>query len=111
MNRPAGPVPWLAYGALALSTSLVGTYVGLSKLLVLVFPVFLLAWLRFGMAAVIMLPWLKPGANEPRLSPREPGPRLLVTGAVHGNETCGTRAITQLLEEIDGGQLASSAAP
>lgn len=35
-----------------------------------------------------------------------PGPRLLVTGAVHGNETCGTRAITQLLEEIDGGALA-----
>ncbi|MEO6016234.1 MAG: succinylglutamate desuccinylase/aspartoacylase family protein, partial [Polaromonas sp.] len=34
-----------------------------------------------------------------------PGPRLLVTGAVHGNETCGTRAITQLLEEIDNGQL------
>src|SRR3982751_4691278 len=34
-----------------------------------------------------------------------PGPRLLVTGAVHGNETCGTRAITQLLEEIDSGAL------
>jgi predicted deacylase len=35
-----------------------------------------------------------------------PGPRLLVTGAVHGNETCGARAITQLLEDIDSGQLA-----
>ena len=35
-----------------------------------------------------------------------PGLRLLVTGAVHGNETCGTRAITQLLEELDGGALA-----
>lgn len=34
-----------------------------------------------------------------------PGPRLLVTGAVHGNETCGTRAITQLMEEIDNGKL------
>ena len=34
-----------------------------------------------------------------------PGPRLLVTGAVHGNETCGTRAITQLLEEFDIGRL------
>ncbi len=34
-----------------------------------------------------------------------PGPRLLVTGAVHGNETCGTRAITQLLQEIDSGAL------
>ena len=34
-----------------------------------------------------------------------PGPRLLVTGAVHGNETCGTRAIAQLLEELDKGML------
>ena len=35
-----------------------------------------------------------------------PGPRLLVTGAVHGNETCGTQAITALLAELEGGQLA-----
>ena len=34
-----------------------------------------------------------------------PGPRLLVTGAVHGNETCGTRAIGQIIEEIDSGAL------
>lgn len=34
------------------------------------------------------------------------GPRLIVTGAVHGNETCGTQAITRVLEEIDGGNLA-----
>ena len=33
------------------SMALVGSYVGLSKLLVAVFPVFLLAWLRFGIAA------------------------------------------------------------
>jgi len=30
-----------------------------------------------------------------------PGPRLLVLGAVHGNEVCGTRAITQVIEELD----------
>lgn len=35
-----------------------------------------------------------------------PGPRLLVTGAVHGNEVCGARAIAQLLAEIDNGQFA-----
>jgi uncharacterized protein len=35
-----------------------------------------------------------------------PGPRLLVSGAVHGNETCGTKAITQLISEIDSGALA-----
>jgi predicted deacylase len=34
-----------------------------------------------------------------------PGRRLLVTGAVHGNETCGTRAIQQLLTEFDSGEL------
>lgn len=35
-----------------------------------------------------------------------PGPRLLVLGAVHGNEVCGARAIAQLLEDIDSGKLA-----
>jgi predicted deacylase len=34
-----------------------------------------------------------------------PGPKLLVLGAVHGNEVCGAKAITQLLHEIDNGQL------
>ncbi len=32
-----------------------------------------------------------------------PGPALLVLGAVHGNEVCGTRAITQLLQDFDSG--------
>ncbi len=35
----------------------------------------------------------------------EPGPRLIVTGAVHGNETCGTLAITRVIGEIDAGSL------
>ena len=34
-----------------------------------------------------------------------PGPALLVLGAVHGNEVCGTHAIMQLLQEIDGGAI------
>ena len=34
-----------------------------------------------------------------------PGPKLLVLGAVHGNEVCGAKAITQLLQDIDSGQL------
>jgi predicted deacylase len=33
------------------------------------------------------------------------GPRLIVTGAVHGNETCGTKAIRRIIEEIDSGKL------
>src|SRR5262245_32158419 len=43
--------------------ALVGSYVGLSKLLLAAFPVFLLAWLRFAIGAVAMLSWL----------PRQPG--------------------------------------
>ena len=34
-----------------------------------------------------------------------PGPRLLVLGAVHGNEICGSLAIGQLLQDIDKGTL------
>ncbi|MBL8380195.1 MAG: succinylglutamate desuccinylase/aspartoacylase family protein [Burkholderiales bacterium] len=33
------------------------------------------------------------------------GPRLLVLGAVHGNEVCGTYAIRRVMQEIEGGQL------
>ena len=33
------------------------------------------------------------------------GPRLIVLGAVHGNETCGTRAIERVLADIDSGVL------
>jgi len=34
-----------------------------------------------------------------------PGPRLIIMGATHGNEVCGTQAIRRVMEEIDGGQL------
>ena len=54
----APAVPWLAYVCLATSMAVVGAYVGLSKLLVAALPVFLLAWLRFGIAAVAMLHWV-----------------------------------------------------
>jgi predicted deacylase len=33
----------------------------------------------------------------------EPGPRLLVLGAVHGNETCGTVALRRIVGELDAG--------
>ncbi|MFO1268998.1 MAG: DMT family transporter [Rubrivivax sp.] len=68
--------PWWAWAALAASTTLVGSYVGLSKLLVAVLPVFLLAWLRFGIAAVAMLPWLKRGSTGQRSPPRPPPARF-----------------------------------
>ena len=54
----------VAYACLALSMSLVGSYVALSKPLVAALPVFLLAWLRFGIGGLAMLPWLKKPADE-----------------------------------------------
>ncbi|MBV6322575.1 succinylglutamate desuccinylase/aspartoacylase domain-containing protein [Duganella violaceipulchra] len=33
------------------------------------------------------------------------GTRLIVTGAVHGNETCGTQAITRVMQQLDSGEL------
>jgi len=63
----------LAYGCLALSMSLVGSYVALSKPLVATFPVLLLAWLRFGIAALAMPHWLKRPADEPAMTPRTRG--------------------------------------
>jgi drug/metabolite transporter (DMT)-like permease len=54
----------VAYACLALSMSLVGSYVALSKPLVAALPVFLLAWLRFGIGGAAMLHWLKKPADE-----------------------------------------------
>jgi drug/metabolite transporter (DMT)-like permease len=59
--------PLWAYACLAASMALVGSYVGLSKLLLAVFPVMLLAWLRFGIAAVAMIPWTQRRGDEPAI--------------------------------------------
>jgi drug/metabolite transporter (DMT)-like permease len=58
----------MAFGCLALSMSLVGGYVALSKPLVAVFPVLLLAWLRFGIAALAMPHWLRRTPDEPPMT-------------------------------------------
>ena len=65
------PTPWLAYLCLAGAMALVGSYVGLSKVLIGVFPILLLAGLRFGIAAVVMAGWVKRGAAEAPLAPRQ----------------------------------------
>ncbi len=57
-----------AYLLLALSMSLVGSYVALSKPLVAALPVFLLAWLRFGIGGLAMPHWLRKPAGEPPMS-------------------------------------------
>lgn len=40
-----------------------------------------------------------------RFQGHRPGPRLLVLGAVHGNETCGTVAIQRVLQQLTSGTL------
>ena len=73
----------VAYACLALSMSLVGSYVALSKSLVAALPVFLLAWLRFGIGGMAMLSWLKKPADEPPMSRRTQG--LLFLESFLGN--------------------------
>ncbi len=53
--------------------SLVGSYVALSKPLVIAFPVLLLAWLRFGIAALAMPHWLRRPPDEPAMNARTRG--------------------------------------
>jgi drug/metabolite transporter (DMT)-like permease len=63
--------------------ALVGSYVGLSKVLVVVFPVFLLAFMRFAIAAVAMAGWVRRPVGESRLSPTDQ--RLLFLESFFGN--------------------------
>jgi drug/metabolite transporter (DMT)-like permease len=81
--RPPPRTPWIAYACLAASMMLVGSYVGLSRLLVATLPIFLLAWLRFGIAAVAMLHWVKRGPGDSALSPQDR--RLLFWESFLGN--------------------------
>jgi len=74
---------WLAYLCLALAMAVVGAYVGFSKALLAVFPVFILAWLRFVIAAVAMTPWLRRPADEAPLARRTH--RLLFLESFFGN--------------------------
>ena len=72
-----------AIACLILSMSLVGSYVALSKPLTLVLPVFLLAWLRFGIGGLAMLHWLKKPAHEPQMTPQTK--RLVFIESLLGN--------------------------
>jgi drug/metabolite transporter (DMT)-like permease len=49
--------------------TLVGSYVALSKPLLATLPVFLLAWLRFGLGGLAMPHWLKAPPDEPPMTP------------------------------------------
>ena len=58
----------LAYFCLGLGMAMAGNYIALSKLLIVVFPPLLLAWLRFACAAAMMATWLRPPPDEPPLN-------------------------------------------
>ena len=73
----------IAYGSLALAMTLTGSYVALSKPLVAALPVFLLAWMRFGIAAIAMIPWLRKPADEAPMTPQTR--RLLFLESFVGN--------------------------
>ena len=82
MSESAGRTG-LAYLSLAAAMAVVGAYVGFSKALVIVFPVFLLAGMRFAIAAVAMAPWLRRPASEAPLDARSH--RLLFLESFFGN--------------------------
>ncbi len=47
----------------------------------------------------------EPGLKSVSYQALADGPRLIVLGAVHGNEKCGTHAIRRILDEIDSGAI------
>ncbi|SED43603.1 L,D-peptidoglycan transpeptidase YkuD, ErfK/YbiS/YcfS/YnhG family [Rhizobiales bacterium GAS188] len=48
----------------------------------------------------------QPAMEVIRFAALEPGPKLLVTGAVHGNETCGPEAIARIIADCREGRIA-----
>lgn len=81
MSHP--PSKTVAYFCLGLSMTMVGCYVALTKPLVAAIPVFLLAWLRFGIAAVAMAPWLRKAGMEAPITRQTRG--LLFLESFFGN--------------------------
>jgi drug/metabolite transporter (DMT)-like permease len=72
-----------AYVPLTASMTLVGLYVALSKPLVAALPVFALAFLRFGIAALAMVPFTRRAPGEDALTGTEH--RLLFVQSFFGN--------------------------
>jgi drug/metabolite transporter (DMT)-like permease len=77
------PPRWSSYLLLTASMTLVGSYVALSKPLVAALPVFALAFLRFAIGGVAMLPWTPRAAGEAPLAGSER--RMLFLMSFFGN--------------------------
>jgi drug/metabolite transporter (DMT)-like permease len=76
-------VPWRGYGFLLAGMAVVGSYVALAKPLTEVFPVFLLAWLRFAISALAMMAWMKPQPTDQPIDRN--GHKMLFTQSLFGN--------------------------
>ncbi|MEP6607772.1 MAG: DMT family transporter [Burkholderiaceae bacterium] len=83
MNSAPATSKLASYLLLTGSMALVGIYVALSKPLTAVIPVFALAFLRFAIASVAMLPWTFAAPNEAPLNRTES--RLLFLLSFFGN--------------------------
>ncbi|MEY3665362.1 MAG: hypothetical protein RLZZ153_1544, partial [Pseudomonadota bacterium] len=65
MTTPNAPTTrWLGYALLFSGMAVTGSYVALSKPLTEAFPLFLLAWMRFAIAALAGLAWLRPRPGD-----------------------------------------------
>src|SRR3546814_10785197 len=84
-NFPSRP---MAYACLALSMSLVGAYVALTKPLTMVLPVLLLGWMRFGIGGIAMLRWMSMSKTEPGLSPQKIGRAHVCTPVPNAHLVC-----------------------
>ena len=71
--KKVGIEPWSAYLWLIGSMTLMGVYVASTKPLAQAMPVFLMAWLRFGLGVLLMLGWLRKPVDEPPLDARTHG--------------------------------------
>jgi drug/metabolite transporter (DMT)-like permease len=79
----AGSSRLVSYFYLFSAMSIVGSYVALSKPLVVAFPIFVLATIRFMIAAVAMVPWTLPQPSDLPLGATEK--RVLFAQSFFGN--------------------------
>jgi drug/metabolite transporter (DMT)-like permease len=65
VTTPNAPTTrWLGYALLFSGMAVTGSYVALSKPLTEAFPLFLLAWMRFAIAGLAGLAWLRPRPGD-----------------------------------------------
>ncbi len=57
------------------------------------------------MASYLLSPFAMDTIRVVQYRSLKPGPRLIILGAVHGNETCGTKGIERLIGEFERGEL------